>query len=40
MQIKFNLRKKHTKKAKINANKELNLQNKYLTYYLHWVFVY
>jgi len=26
MQIKFNLRKKHTKKAKINANKELNLQ--------------
>lgn len=35
MQIKFNLRKKHTKRAKINTNKELNLQNKYLTRYLH-----
>jgi hypothetical protein len=35
MQIKFNLRKKHTKKAKINKNKELKLQNNYLTHYLH-----
>lgn len=31
MQIKFNLRKKYTKKAKINANKELKLQNTFLT---------
>jgi len=35
MQIKFNLRKKHTKRAKNNTNKELKLQNKYLTCYLH-----
>lgn len=35
MQIKFNLRKKHTKQAKINTNKELKLQNIFLTHYLH-----
>jgi len=34
MQIKFNLRKKNTKQAEINTNKELKLQNRYLTRYL------